>query len=1215
MKKILGIVLAFVMLVTVLAIIPAAQEAAQEDGYYVYLDEGITLVKVKGGVEYEVSVAAKDLGTFPTFTDGSTSDYSVHTYLDALLEKDQPKFLEDLMIALLNYGAAAQQYFDEAGELAGTPVTNTADLKAATAPKVDVKDDAGIYIGATLILEGTIQLRFYFRGTDITATVGGKAAEVETGNGYSYVDVPVMPYAMSESVTVTVGTTSVTYAPINYLKNQADNPELSTMVASMYAYGVAAKAYADHKHIYDGDPIIIDATCGKDGSETKTCSCGYVDVKILPATGKHTFDNDALIDDWYITKVGEEYYKTCYCNSCELMQVEGKYYNVKETKDATGRVTNVEKIENEDYKFIEDNANELLDNSGQLSGSTTLASNPNSYGNPGAYPIADQHPRLLLNNDTVNSIKEQIAAGDSELIKILADIADNANFWYYEKDNEPVWEKDKEGYYKLDKDGNKIPVYEEDGKTQKTERVGLYKSSRESANLGTSSNPTYKVFSPDSGAHNYNPQILNSIMAKAFLYLYTGVDLYAIEATANIKEYLKSLSLSSDVSDNCRYWGYAMFAAAIVYDWCYHGMADADRTEIVKGIQTISKNMEVGSPPSKQYAVSGHGCEYQILRDYLAVSLAIYDEYPDWYKYVGGRVYNEYVPVRESFYEAGMVPQGVSIYAGIRFTSDLWSAWLLQSATGVNPYEESGQDQVIRSIFSRVIDGAYYFFDEGDDKRGITAWGQGELNRYVVAANISAYLYNDATAAAWAAGAKWNDNDSDWVYKDNVNVFRIIYRSNNDTVSNEGSRHEGLDLILYNGGFMNEIVAHTGWTSSDVSVLMKIGGYSAGNHDHGDAGSFQIYYKGMLAGDTGFYNSYDSDHHRYYHQATIAHNSIVVYDGNSAYGQLTGMEISDAMPKSSWMSSSTKTATLTGVSTGYDVTGKNPRYAYISGDISNQYYKQNKFMGATISKTALLNKADRRMLSVFNTGNADVPMYFFVYDRVNSKSDYQIAFLLHTAAKPSYTTINGKNAITVNSGGKYSGGQLVLQNILGWSEKAEYSGNQKYMVNGTNYSTGTAGNDNSDDCYWGRIEIKTASGTDHTMLNVMYVTDSGKTLSLPATPITLNATENGVVADGAAIGNTVAIFLKNDTNYYGGLTFTAPDTGAGTKVNYYISGMKAGKYTIECHGQVINATVDEKEGILVFNTYAGEKVVITTGHSTGTPSTGTGSENELPMHK
>ena len=1168
MKKILGIVLAFVMLVTILAIIPAASDVAQEDGYYVYLDEGITLVHVSGGTEYRMPIAAKDLAKFPKLQDGqTTSEYSVKTYLTALMEEGQPKFLEDLMIALLNYGAAAQEYFGEAGALVGTPVTDTAALMAATAPEVTISDDSGIYIGATLILEGTIKLRFYYRGTDITASVG--TVTNPEGANYSYVDVAVMPYAMADSVTVTVGTTSVTYAPLNYLKNKVEDPTLSTMVASIYAYGAKAKAYVDHDHDFSGEgAITLPATCTTAGVKTYTCPCGETSTETIAALG-HKYNNSGVVTQKAPCADGTEAF-TC-TRGCGHVKTEivpaTAAHNFTEyvdgcsyiTTDASGNYVKV------DYCFTcddwatyqtYDNYTTDLNTAKSTLTSTTISGSidtmsTSKYNDPLSYPTKGEHPRLLVNSEVLKTIKDAIAAGNEEMIDLLREVS----------------------YAATDYDSK-----------------GL------GGNLGSTSSPSYPTSYP-SGTHNYNQEILRSIMSKAFMYRYTGTDYYAVEATRWMKEYLTTLKMT-DVSDVCRYYGYTMFATAIVYDWCYNSpeVTQSDRDDLVEGIQKIisgtyweglsrENNMEVGFPPSGQGSVSGHGCEYQVLRDYLAMSLAIYDEYPTWYDFVGGRIYQEYVPVRNEFYEAGMYPQGISVYIGIRFESDLWSAWLLQSATGHNPYV--GQDQVVRSIFSRVVDGAYFFFDEGDDQRDIHAWGQGELKRYILAANISAYLYNDETAAAWA-GSAWNNNET-WYYNDNVWLYRLILRSTQ--VKNTGSRHEGLDLITYNDGFMNEIVAHTGWTSNDVSVLMKIGGYTVGNHDHGDAGSFQIYYKGMLAGDTGFYDDYDSYHHNVYHQATIAHNSIVVYNGNTSYGQKTGLSTDDSMTYSEWVSAKTdsgKQGDVLGVSYKYDANGK-PKYAYIAGDITSAYSPSSTYA----------KSVQRRMLTVFNTNSSDVPAYFFVYDRVKTgNANHQATFLLHTAAKP---TISG-NTVTVTSysNNNKTGGQLVLQSVLGAGEFVTYSGDQKYYVNGENYSA-------TDDGYWGRVEIKYPKGstTDQTMLNVMYVTNNGKTLSLPAMGFQTDK------VDGAAIGNTVGVFLKNTTSNTDNITFTAPNTGSGNKVFYYVSGMADGKWTITCGTQIINVTLDEDDGgLLVFNTYAGKEVTITRNAGS---SGGSSTDNELPM--
>ena len=1152
MKKILGIVLAFVMLVTVLAIIPAAQEAAQEDGYYVYLDEGITLVHVSGGEEYRIPVAAKDIAKFPKLEDGeTTSEYSVHTYLDAHLEKGQPKFLEDLMIALLNYGAAAQQYFGVTGELVGTPVTDTADLKAATADEVKVTDDEGIYIGASLLLTGTIQLRFYFKGNDVTTNYG--EATNPKDKGYSYIDVPVMPYDMSKAVTVTIDgtTTSVTYAPINYLKNQADNDALSTMVASIYAYGVAAKAYADHEHEFTyGDPIIIEATCTESGSRTTKCVCGETKTEVTEALGhnynsgvitktatcapgnkkftctrtgcgdikneaippitEHTIDEDELIVSVTPTAT-KDGAKTAYCGACEDW-AEYTYTLAEYNSDLSNAKANLS-----GYKV----------NSGSVTSVSSMSTN--AYSAPKATPTSGEHPRVLINSATLTTVKNALSS-----------------------------ENDK----------------------NRDEMISLIRSVCDTANNYTSG----KL---DSGnSHNVDSGVLDSAMAKAFLYLFYDVDTYAYDAVRIIKEYLSTMKVSSS-GDPERIYGEAIFAAAVVYDWCHGAMTDADKADLIKCVQNIGKNMEIGFPPSKQGAVNGHGCERQLLRDYLSFAIAIYDENPSWYAYIGGRFYQEYLPVREEFYKSGMYPQGISTYVQIRFSSDLWSAWLLTTATGSNPYEGMGQDQVIRSLFSRVVDGAYYVFDEGDDERDVDNWGREIIRGLSLSATISSYLYDDSTAAAWS-------NYVDYYYTSSL--YLLILRSTG-IKDDSDSRYDGLELICYNGGFLNEIVAHTDWSGNAASVLMKIGGYTAGNHDHGDAGSFQIYYKGMLAGDTGYYDDYSttsSSHFQKYHQATVAHNSILVYgtsyNRTTSYGQKVGSDYGEPTTRSAWLNGTTyKTADLLGVCTEYDRNG-NPKYAYIAGDITPAYTNSS------------ITGVERRMLSVFNTQNSDAPMYFFVYDRVKtSNSTYQAAFLLHTVNEP---TIDG-NTVTVTSGGNVynekpkTGGQLVLQSIIGGSTIRTYGGeNMNYVVNGSQVATKSG----QDDGYWGRVEILTDKGTDHTMLNVMYVTDAGKTLSLPATGFSTDK------VDGAAIGNSVAVFLKNTTNYNGTLTFTAPDTGYGEKVFYYVSGMAEGRWTVTCGSQVINVSVGKGDGLLVFNTYAGKEVTITPA----TDSSGS-FDNELPI--
>ncbi|MBR5242476.1 MAG: hypothetical protein IKV20_04990, partial [Clostridia bacterium] len=246
MKKIFGLVLALVMIVSVIAVVPAFADGSDGGKWNVMLNEGINLNYYEGDVKVKtVNVAAKEMAASQTVSGKTTS---VQEYLTDLTTGDYGENTKALARALLNYGAAAYEYFAANKGYVGTPVDgdpvdSTDALLAAEAPEIDVEDPNGIFIGASLVLDGTMQLRFYFEGTGLKAEYQDNNQTSIDKDGYCYFDAPVMPYAMSESVTIVVGDATVTYAPINYLQAKADDATLSEMVASIYAYGVAAEAY------------------------------------------------------------------------------------------------------------------------------------------------------------------------------------------------------------------------------------------------------------------------------------------------------------------------------------------------------------------------------------------------------------------------------------------------------------------------------------------------------------------------------------------------------------------------------------------------------------------------------------------------------------------------------------------------------------------------------------------------------------------------------------------------------------------------------------------------------------------------------------------------------------------------------------------------------------------------------------------------------------
>ena len=173
-----------------------------------------------------------------------------------------------------------------------------------------------------------------------------------------------------------------------------------------------------------------------------------------------------------------------------------------------------------------------------------------------------------------------------------------------------------------------------------------------------------------------------------------------------MKNFLMTLDVDYIYSDQCREFGMVMYIAACVYDWCYDLLTEEDKIQIPLGVEhrlcrgnvpntmngilstSSTIKMEMGFPPRGQAAMVGHGSEFQLMRDYLAMSIAVYDEMPSWYEFVGGRMYNEYIPVRRTYYSAGLYPQGMSCYAPWRFLADCYGAALIQAATGISPYTE-----------------------------------------------------------------------------------------------------------------------------------------------------------------------------------------------------------------------------------------------------------------------------------------------------------------------------------------------------------------------------------------------------------------------------------------------------------------------------------------------------------------------------------------------
>ncbi len=664
---------------------------------------------------------------------------------------------------------------------------------------------------------------------------------------------------------------------------------------------------------------------------------------------------------------------------------------------------------------------------------------------------------------------------------------------------------------------------------------------------------------------NYDARGLGAIEAKAMEYLLTGNQLYGYEAIYAIKNFILTLYIApGSTNDIYRCFGHTMMVAGIVYDWCYDLLTSADRNQIIAGVENFlcRGKMEVGFPPSEQSFISSHGSEAQLLRDYLSFSVAIYDERPDWWGYVGGRFYAEYLPFRNEFFKSGIAQQGSGLYGPYRHTFDLWSAWIVQVMSGENPYTDDMAKVMVSFVSHELSDGSSFVTGDGSG-------GQGTMRDYAVSSSlISSALFNNPMLRATA---KYHSNDfTRFTYDNNMMTptqYLILSAMGCETAED---RFEARPLVVQNGYPVSQIIARNVWHTASTedetkqaAVLMKIGERTTANHDHMEAGTFQIFYRNPLAIDSGCYAGYGTNHHYYYHQATIAHNGLLIYNPNLAEterGWYSGgqRKMSETDSVSEWNGATYETGTVTGEEIGYkNGTDGAPAYVYYAGDITAAYH------------TTSVDEVGRRMLAVF-TGDEEVPMIFLVYDRITSKHEsYQKTFLLHMKNEP---TIEGNIVTTVNGEGR-----LVMESLFGAETIVPLGGEgQNFLVNGVQL----APDYNVTDGNWGRVEVRAnTDSTSDEMLHLLYVTDAGETITYRAALLETR------VYLGTQIGSRVFLFAREQDRSSEVITVTA--AGEGT-VTYYIAGVNEGSWNISVDGVSCGtATASEAGGFLTFTAPAG----------------------------
>ncbi|MBO7736790.1 MAG: heparinase II/III family protein, partial [Clostridia bacterium] len=394
------------------------------------------------------------------------------------------------------------------------------------------------------------------------------------------------------------------------------------------------------------------------------------------------------------------------------------------------------------------------------------------------------------------------------------------------------------------------------------------------------------VSEPPEGKSNYNGKHHAIIEAKALAYLITGDEKYGLEAIFAAKNYMLTVVIRHDLKgDIFRGWGRIMTVVGAVYDWCYPLMTDNDREQFVIGAEwklcrdcTCGKGdkMTIGYPPTGQNAVQGHGTNVALQRDYLGFAIAISDEYPDWWELVGGRFYAEFVPANNVFYPAGMNTQGTNNYVWGKFYAQLHSAWLIKCFSGDIPYDKGIENVVYGLMGMKMPNGRYFQLGDGP----ISADGAGGRVTHLA---VAAALFPSAVLKYHARVYTKDYTFYDWDIGGSMMspALYAIFLANGYKGEEVKTSTDEIPLVHYYASPMGQMTARSDRSTNAAAVLMRVSELSGGNHDHDDAGSFQIYYKGCFTSESGVYGAgagYGTAHHKQWHQASIAHNTVLVYN-------------------------------------------------------------------------------------------------------------------------------------------------------------------------------------------------------------------------------------------------------------------------------------------------------------------------------------------------
>ncbi|GFZ90442.1 hypothetical protein GCM10008018_40920 [Paenibacillus marchantiophytorum] len=690
------------------------------------------------------------------------------------------------------------------------------------------------------------------------------------------------------------------------------------------------------------------------------------------------------------------------------------------------------------------------------------------------------------------------------------------------------------------------------------------------------------------GQSNIIASLLSQVNANAFAYM--------LDREHNLAQGQKAVNMAMNIVDTAQYvprdynnnTGQLLEMVALVYDWCYPLLTNEQKIHFKDAILRFAADLEMhyydsGTKVFDFALGTGHGGEDQLFRHLLSAAIAVYDEYPNIYNRVVPEFLNKAVPVRDYFYGSDSHHQGGS-YGATRYSTELWATAIFTKMGLPSPFSIKQSKVIYKQIYARRPDGQ--MLRDGDEFNPVytplnTVW------HYQPLAMLAAALFNDP----------YIKNEFMETYTPNeMPIYEILLLDGN--TASQAKPPNDLPLTHYFNDPEASMIARSGWDdvsttthqSSSVVAEMKIGNRRFGNHEHMDFGSFQIYYKGGLAIDSGIYSgmtngvasSYFGPHDQYYNKRTIAHNSMLVYDPNERpTGNDGGQRWLDTGPTRSGNDAQTlqdvfgsnyKFGEVQGHAFGPDPI--TPDYSYIKGDLSSAY-------------TSKMEQYQRSMMFL-NLKDSTNPAAMIVFDRVvSSDPNFKKYWLLHSIEEPIID--EATKTSTIRRTDKGDSGKLVNQTLLPQASNAviqKVGGpGHEFDVFGTNYPiTPTNPNNTEEPGAW-RIQLSPGTAEKEDLfLNVLQVMDGDKQ-PLPVQKLDAPALVGVQLADKAVL------FSKSGKRQSGTVTFAV--YSGSNESQFIVTDLEPGFWRIEHDGVAQLGTVTKEGNVLSFNGPAGTTYTLT----------------------